>query len=148
MPLNFTRQNQPALIEAALRATHSKAFGPDAVAFGAKRGDKLVAVAVFERFESKCADAHFGMLDGAPMTREIIEGFSVLALHPRLLGLRRLFGRVMAGNARIQAAVVRAGWQFEARIRGGGMDGDDVILFSLGSEALVGPMSRAQTAEA
>ncbi len=148
MPLSFTRQDQPALIEAALEATHSKAFGPDAVAFGAKRGDKLVAVAVFERFESGCADAHFGMLDGAPLTREIIDGFSTLALHPRLLGLRRLFGRVMASNPRIQAAVIRAGWQFEARIRGGGMDGDDVILLSLGSETKAGPMPRAQATEA
>ena len=131
--MHFFRQDQPAILDIAARATGSTGFAADAIGIlSAPTQDATpVAVAVFERFTGRDADLHFAMLDSARISKTVLQTFIMIAFHPRAMALERLWGIIPAWNIGAQANALRCGFQFEHRKRSGIIGGGDAIVLSL-----------------
>lgn len=131
--MHFTRKDQPALLQAALSATLSTGFKPDAIAIGASvdPGAPICAVGVFQGFEADAAEFHFGLIGGGRITLQVVQAFASIAFHHKALNLSRLWAKIEAGNAPAQVAALKAGFSFDARVRAGMANGKDAILMNM-----------------
>lgn len=134
--MHFFRNDQATILNIAATATGSTGWGPDAHGILAAPAEDAapVAVGVFERFTGPDADFHFAMLNGARISKPVMEAFTMIAFHPRAMALERVWGIIPAWNVGAQAAALRAGFQFEHRKRAGLIGGSDAIVLSLTRE--------------
>lgn len=130
--MNFTRRDQPALLQAALAPTGSLEWRPDAVAIGGHAEDgSLAVVAVYQNFCGGEAELHLAVFGRHLLNRTIIGALAMLAFDPRFFNRSKLWCSIADDNPRAQAAALRSGFRFEYRKRGGFMGVEDVIFFSM-----------------
>lgn len=130
--MRFSQVDQEGLLAQALAVTASTGWRKDAIAWGVLTDDgSLRAVAVFQNFDGEGADFHFGMIGEARIGHSLIQGLVRLSMHPRAMNLPRLMMHIDAENRVAQAAALKIGASFEARIRGSLRGGNDVILMAL-----------------
>lgn len=139
----FVTDRQEQLLQVALEVTGSEGFMSDARAIGAYHGDPngpeadLFAVAVFECFRGGRAELHFGMVNGDPLTQELVQMVIMVAFGPRLFDLSRLICRVPEANTRAIIALLKIGFRIEYRDRASVIGGADGIVLSLDRDAIL-----------
>lgn len=134
MPLHFTKANQKDLLDIAAQATSSLGWRGDAVAIGAYDQDRpgdIRAVAVFQNIDAYGAEFHFAMMPGHRLGPDVVRGFSMIALHPRGLGLESARAFIPDENIPAQVAALKCGFAFEYRVRGGAAGRKDAIVMSI-----------------
>jgi len=154
MSYQVSRLNQERLL--AFVAAETKTFGwsPDAVAFsvapkdGAGVPGPIVAVGVFEDFTApgRMAEFSFAMIPGHRMTRGIIETFSFIAFHPRILNLDILWARCRIDNPVSQRSMLAIGAEFVYRKPASAADGSDVVVMRITRNPGAWPAAKASDA--
>jgi hypothetical protein len=131
--MHFTRNNQEALLTAALAPTDSTGWKRDAIAFGVSRDHdgEISAVVVFDNFTGTAADLHIAALDGFRQNREFMQTVAMLAFHERAMNRLKVWCQIAEDNREVLSAAVRVGFHFEYRKRGGFQGGRDAIVFSM-----------------
>ena len=131
--MHFTRQNQDALLQAAIAPTRSIGWKQDAIAYAALDGSDgpLKIIAVFQDFVGQEAEMHIAVISGARPTPEFVKAMMTLAFHPRALNLSRVWTQTHVDDGPAQVAALKVGFKFEYRKRGGFSDGKDAIVLSM-----------------
>lgn len=133
--MRLTIEDQQRLLSIAAEHAGLKTFAQDARAIGGHaegEPDRVRAVFVFSNFSN--GGAMFSLFTDQQkdfMTPSMLHRISAYAFAKNGLNLDRVAAEISVNNVPSQIAALKAGFQVEARLRNGAMDGADAILFSM-----------------
>ncbi|MBV7408769.1 GNAT family N-acetyltransferase [Maritimibacter sp. DP1N21-5] len=128
-------ENQKALLTIAARMLGVERFGADAQAIGVRHPDedRIRAVIVLNQFHN--GTCHMSVVSDRTKDWAFPSMFERVARYVfEFLDQNRMVAVIATSHIASQIAAIKGGFQIEARLRNGAMDGGDAILFSMTRE--------------